>query len=119
MASKAAGNAQAAVPAGREIAATDSKTARMAARHIAPEPGSRLLRRFSDLRAVLRNETMHQSGVQDSVMNSDDPLQASIFWLDGEAHRSRRAAIISFFTPRAIATRHLPVMQRAVDRLVG
>lgn len=52
-------------------------------------------------------------------MNSDDPLTASIFWLDGKAHRSRRAAIISFFTPKAIATRHLPIMQRAADSLVA
>src|SRR5690606_15048975 len=67
----------------------------------------------------LRNETFHQSGVQDSVMNSDDPLTASIFWLDGKAHRSRRAAIINFFTPKAIATRHLPIMERAADSLVA
>lgn len=52
-------------------------------------------------------------------MNTDDPLTASIFWLDGKAHRSRRAAIISFFTPKAIATRHLPIMQRAADDLVA
>lgn len=102
-----------------EAAAADSKTAHMAARYVMPEPGSRLVRSFSALRSILRNESLHQSGVQDSVMNSDDPLTASIFWLDGDAHRSRRAAIISFFTPKAIATRHLPIMQRAADRLVA
>lgn len=101
------------------LAETDSKTARMANDHVKPEPGSRLVRTFAGLRAVLRNETLHQSGVQESVMNSDDPLTASIFWLDGKAHRSRRAAIISFFTPKAIAMRHLPIMQRAVDDLVS
>ena len=98
---------------------TDSKTAYMASRYVVPEPGSRLVRAFSELRSILRNETMHQSGVQDSVMNKDDPLTASIFWLDGKAHRSRRAAIIPFFTPKAIATRHLPIMQRAADSLVA
>jgi len=99
--------------------ATDSKTAHLASRYVVPEPGSRMVGTFAALRAVLRNETLHQSGVQDSVMNRDDPLTASIFWLDGDAHRSRRAAIISFFTPKAIATRHLPIMRRAADRLVG
>ncbi|MCB2072729.1 MAG: cytochrome P450 [Novosphingobium sp.] len=100
-------------------APTESKTAHMARRHVRPEADSRLVDSFSGLRAVLRNETFHQSGVQDSVMNTDDPLTASIFWLDGKAHRSRRAAIINFFTPKAIATRHLPIMQRAADRLVS
>jgi cytochrome P450 len=100
-------------------APTDSKTAWAASRYVVPEPGSLLIRSFGGLRAVLRNETFHQSGVQDSVMNSDDPLTASIFWLDGSAHRSRRAAIIGFFTPKAIATRHLPIMERAADRLVA
>lgn len=57
--------------------------------------------------------------MQESVKNSDDPMTASIFWLDGQAHRSCRAAIISIFTPKAIATRHLPNMQRAADELVG
>ena len=32
--------------------------------------------------------------------------------LDGDAHRSRRAAIISFFTPKAIATRLAQVAGR-------
>jgi cytochrome P450 len=104
--------------AGAQISA-GSKTAHMAERHVRPEPGSRLVASFSGLRAILRNETLHQSGVQDSVMNADDPMTASIFWLDGQAHRSRRAAIISFFTPKAIATRHLPIMRRAADELVG
>jgi len=113
MAIEAAGNPPVAA------ATTDSKTAHMAVRHVRPEPGTRLVRSFSALRSILRNESLHQGGVQDSVMNSDDPLTASIFWLDGDAHRSRRAAIISFFTPKAIATRHLPIMQRAADRLVA
>jgi cytochrome P450 len=91
----------------------------MAARHVRADPGSRLVGSFAALRAILRNETFHQSGVQASVMNTDNPLTASIFWLDGAAHRTRRAAIIGFFTPKAIATRHLPIMQRAADRLVG
>lgn len=97
---------------------TDSKTAHLAEHFVVPEPGSRHITRFAHLRAILRNETMWQSGVEVSTMNRDDPLLASIFWLDGDAHRSRRAAIIRFFTPKAIATRHMPNMIEAADRLI-
>jgi len=98
---------------------TDSKTAQMAARYVTPEPGSRLVTRFGHLRAILRNESMRQSGVEVAPHRTDNPALASIFWLDGDAHRKRRAAIISFFTPKAIATRHMPIMMRAADSLVG
>ncbi len=100
------------------VPATDSKTAAMAEHFVRPEPGSRRIGSFAGMRAVLRNAIFYQSGVQDSVMNTDDPMKASIFWLDGQAHRKRRAAIINFFTPKAIATRHLPIMKREADRLV-
>jgi cytochrome P450 len=99
--------------------ATDSKTAQMAARHVTPEKGSRLLERFGQLRAVLRDETMRQSGAQSSTTERDDPQLASIFFLHGEAHKRRRGAIIGFFTPKAIATRHMPIIAESADRLVG
>ncbi len=98
---------------------TDSKTAQMAARYVVPEPGSRSVERFSHLRAILRNESMRQSGVEVAPSEKKNPALASIFWLDGEAHRKRRAAIISFFTPKAIATRHMRVMTEAAERLMA
>lgn len=95
--------------------ATDSKTAAMAAVEVVPQPGSRLVQKFEDLRAILRNKSMLQSGAG-STPNTD-LKRASIFFLHGEAHRKRRAAIIGFFTPKAIATRHMPVMQQAAETL--
>jgi hypothetical protein len=98
---------------------TDSKTARMAADRVIPMPDSRLVQRFADLRKVLRSTAMRQSGAKDAPNNKTDPTKASIFFLDGEAHRARRAAIIRYFTPKAIATRHMPVMQQSADALVA
>jgi cytochrome P450 len=98
---------------------TDSKTARMAAVRVVPMPNSRLVQRFADLRTVLRSTSMRQSGAKDAPNNKTDPTKASIFFLDGEAHRARRAAIIRFFTPKAIASRHMPVMQQTADELVA
>src|SRR5262245_1431885 len=98
---------------------TDSKTARMAAERVIPSPHSRLVQRFADLRKVLRSSAMRQSGAKDAPNNKTDVAKASIFFLDGEAHRLRRAAIIRYFTPKAIATRHMPVMQQSADALVA
>lgn len=98
---------------------TDSKTAEMAALYVKAEPGTRLVDRFEHLRGILRNEAMRQSGVGVAPVEQNDPMRASIFFLDGEAHKQRRAAIIRFFTPKAIATRHLPVMAAAADRLIA
>ncbi|MDG2005087.1 MAG: cytochrome P450 [Novosphingobium sp.] len=98
---------------------TDSKTASMAAVKVVPAPNSRLLRRFAQLRQVLRDTTMRQAGAASAPTNKKDPTRASIFFLHGEAHRSRRAAIIRFFTPKAIATRHMPVMERAAEALTA
>ena len=49
-------NVQAKPPAPPDAAETDSITARMAAAHVFPEPGTRHVRRFEQLRAVLRND---------------------------------------------------------------
>jgi len=98
---------------------TDSKTAHMAARYVRPEPGTRHVSRFDQLRAVLRNEAMHQNGAVLSPTEKEDPTLASIFFLHGEEHRRRRGAIISFFTPKAIATRHMPIIEQAADQLIA
>lgn len=97
---------------------TDSKTAGLAERYVTPETGTRHLRQFAQLRAVLRHHGMHQNGATQSLTEKEDPTLASIFFLHGEAHRHRRAAIISFFTPKAIATRHMPLIDETADKLV-
>lgn len=98
---------------------TDSKTAHVAVRHVAPEPGTRHVRTFAGLRTVLRNDAMHQNGAAISLLEKEDPTRASIFFLHGEAHRRRRGAIIGFFTPKAIATRHMPVIEKTADALIA
>lgn len=99
-------------------AAGDSITARLAARYVHPEPGTRHVRKFDQLRAVLRNEAMRQNGASNSPTEKEDPTLASIFFLYGEEHRRRRGAIINFFTPKAIATRHMPIINAAADKLI-
>lgn len=99
--------------------ATDSKTAKLAARYVEPEAGTRHVRRFDELRAILRDEGMHQNGATISLTEKEDPTRASIFFLHGEEHKKRRGAMISFFTPKAIATRHMPNIIRTADKLIA
>lgn len=105
-------------PASRDTAQSDSITAGLAARYVEPEPGSRVVRTFEDMRSVLRSGIMLQNGASNSPTEKVDPALASIFFLHGEEHRKRRAAIISFFTPKSIATRHLPVIDATADKLI-
>lgn len=97
----------------------DSKTARMAAEWVAPEPGSRLIQNFSDLRRILQSASSLQSGVEVAPVEQSDPTRASIFFLDGDAHAKRRAAIGAFFTGPAIAKLHMPVMQATAEALIA
>lgn len=99
--------------------AGDSITARLAARYVHPEPGSRHLTRFEELRTVLRNDGARQGGAAESPTEKEDPTRASIFFLHGEEHKRRRGAIIGFFTPKAITTRHLPNINRTADSLIA
>ena len=101
-----------------EAGESDSITARMASRHVFPEPGTRHLWRFEDLRAVLRSEATRQAGASSSPTEKEDPTLASIFFLHGDEHKRRRGAIISFFTPKAIATRHMPIISDTADKLI-
>ncbi len=70
-------------PEGLEI--DDSKTGRIAARGLKPQPGARLVRSFAEARAILRSDMMLQAGVGGDI--TVDASQQSVFFLDGELHR--------------------------------
>ena len=97
---------------------TDSKTAPLAALHVKPDAGSLWVTRFAQMRDLLRNAPLNQSGVQVAPVEKKDPTRASIFFLNGEEHRHRRAAIARFFTPKAIATRHMVVIRAKTEALL-
>lgn len=112
-------NTPANAPTAGQTSETDSITARMAAKFVHPEPGTRHLDRFEDLRAVLRLDSMRQNGAANSPTEKKDPALASIFFLHGEDHRRRRSAITNFFTPKAITTRHMPAITDTAEKLVA
>lgn len=98
---------------------TDSKTAHMASRYVDAEPQTRHETTFDGLRTALRQEAMHQNGASMSLTEKEDPTLASIFFLHGEEHRRRRGAITSFFTPKAIKERHMPIIRQTADTLIA
>lgn len=99
--------------------ANDSKTAKAASQHLGPAPESRWIRNFNQIWQILTKAPVVQSGVDTAPVERDDPATTTIFFLEGEAHLRRRAAIQGFFTPQAIAKRHHRVMEENADMLVA
>ncbi len=97
----------------------DRKSAVLAAHFLQPEPGAKPVRRFAECRAILRNPAMLQAGIGAESVAVSNPAHMSVFFLNGELHRQRRAAIARFFTPKAINTRYRAVMERSTENLLS
>lgn len=102
-------------PHGRD----DRKSARLAAEHLKPQAGARLLGSFAAARDVLRSPKVRQAGATAELTDLSKPGEISFFFLDGDLHRKRRAAVAALFAPRTILTRHRPVMERTMDAIVA
>ena len=96
----------------------DSKTARMAAESWSGAGFAADPRLQPDLGDPLKSPVV-QSGVDSAPVEKENPTKASIFFLEGEAHLRRRAAIVRFFSPQAIAKRHLRVMEQNTEMLLA
>lgn len=97
----------------------DRKSAAIAAANVEPDPGAIRIGDFAFARDILRSGDVRQAGAGAESVPTDNPEHVPVFFLDGEAHRARRAKIARFFTPKAIAERHRLVMERATDELLG
>lgn len=97
----------------------DRKSAAIAARNTRPEPGARIAGSFAFAREILRSPQMRQAGASADQVTFDNPEHVSFFFLDGDLHRRRRAAVATYFAPRTITTRYHPIMQRTMDALIA
>lgn len=104
---------------GSEQNVDERKSAALAARHVRAEPGAALIADFSFAREILRHKDVKQAGAGADQIDVGNPEHVPVFYLDGEAHRQRRAAIVQFFTPKAIATRYRRVMEETTERLLA
>lgn len=88
-------------------------------RGITPFADAQVSRRFNFSREILRGKDMHQGGSTSATVVIDNPDHASFFYLNGEIHRKRRAAVASFFAPKTIAERYYPLMHETMDYLIA
>lgn len=97
----------------------DRKSARIAAANMKPTEGARPLGLFAAARDVLRSPHVRQAGATADQTDLSRPDEISFFFLDGDAHRKRRAAVAGLFAPKTIVTRHRAVMDRTMDAIVA
>lgn len=97
----------------------DRKSARIADPNIRPQAGSRVVTSFAATREILRSPKVRQAGASAADVDTSRPGEISFFFLDGEQHRKRRAAVAGLFAPKTIVTRHRAVMDRTMDGIVA
>jgi len=97
----------------------DRKTAQFIAENLKPFKASRIESDFQFVRELLRTPGINQGRPGVAPPNLDNPDHESFFFLDGERHRKRRASVAPYFTPKAVATRYLPLMQRTMDEEIA
>lgn len=97
----------------------DRKSGKLADANITPHAGSRVVRGFAASRDILRSAKVRQAGATAEHVDLDKPGDISFFFLDGDLHRKRRAAVAGLFAPKTIVTRHHAVMNRTMDAIVA
>ena len=97
----------------------DRKSSRLAEANLAPQAGSRVVGSFAAAREILRSPKVRQAGAHAEQTDLSRPDEISFFFLDGDLHRKRRAAVAGLFAPKTIVTRHHTVMNRTMDCIVA
>ncbi|WP_042410807.1 cytochrome P450 [Streptacidiphilus carbonis] len=97
----------------------DRKSAALAAERITVGADTRVIGSLAFARELLRSNATRQAGAGAKNEVVGDPAFTSVFFLDGEAHRRKRQAIVRFFTPKAINTRYRAVMEETTDTLLA
>ncbi len=97
----------------------DRKSAKVAEASADMHTGTRVIGNFVAARDLLRSPKMRQAGASIEHVDLSKPDEISFFFLDGEIHRKRRAAVAGLFAPKTIVTRHHVVMNRAIDEITA
>jgi cytochrome P450 len=101
----------------------DRKTASIAKANLTTQHGARLVGSFAASRDLLRSPKVRQAGPPTTKpteqQDTSKPGEVSFFFLDGEEHRKRRAAVAGLFAPRTIITSHQAVMNSTMDDIVA
>src|SRR4051794_31799239 len=95
------------------------KTAPIAAQYVRPGKTTHLISDFQGARELLRSPKVRQAGAGTDLLDVSRAEEVGLFYLDGEAHRKKRAVISKYFTLRIIETRYHDIMVRTTDRLLA
>ena len=96
----------------------DRRSAAIAEAEAHPEPGFAPVRKFDLARDIMRGPGVKQ-GMESDYFAGKEESQIPVIFLDGEAHKKRRAQIARYFTPKAIKERHQLVMERTTAELMA
>ena len=97
----------------------DRKSAASMDSGLTPFKGAWITNSFQFARDVLRSPVMLQASSSSDEMDLTKPDEISFFFLHGEPHKKRRASVAAYFTPKAIVSRYLPLMQRTMDSMIA
>ncbi len=97
----------------------DRKTAHIAATRAKPEKDAALVGSYRFARDILRSGEMKQAGGHSGEFDLNDPDKAPVFFLDGPAHKKKRATIARYFTPKAISGRYNRIMHEVTDMQIS
>ncbi len=89
----------------------DRKTAQIAAKRATSEKGARMVGTYRFARDMLRGPGIKQGGGGIEIIDTSNPDKAPVFFLDGPAHKKKRATIARYFTPKAITSRYHIIME--------
>jgi cytochrome P450 len=106
-------------PARTEAIRGGDKTAGLAIGGINPARLAGAIKTHAAARDLLRCPQIVQAGGGTSVIDRDNPEEVTLFYIDGEEHRRRRAAIAPYFALKTVESRYEPIMVDLAGQLVS
>ena len=99
--------------------ATAARTLAAAQKNIRKSGSKIYVSSFDAAREILRGAKVKQSGAGANLLDTSKAEEVGLFYLDGEEHRRKRAAVSKFFTLKAIETRYQAIIERISSELLG
>jgi len=103
----------------RELVRGGEKTAGLAVAGINPARLAGAVKTHAAARDLLRCPDIVQAGAGTDEIDRTNPKEVTLFYIDGDEHRRRRAAIAPYFALKAIENRYEPIMEALAARLVA
>lgn len=97
----------------------DRKTAAVVAANARPDKRAQRVEDFATFRTILRDPALLQAGGGSDFFDISDPVKAPVFFLDGPPHKTKRATIARYFTPKAITGRYHAIIDRITEEQIG